>query len=118
MTRPAARWAAVLGWAGLLFFLSSRSQLPGPEVRFLDKVEHAAAYAVLAFLLGRAWTPSLVRFPLRARTSLIVLACMLYGVSDEVHQAFVPGRSADPLDVVADTVGAALCVLGLRRRLP
>jgi VanZ family protein len=35
----------------------------------------------------------------------------LYGASDEVHQSFVPGRAADPLDWVADSAGAVAGVL-------
>ena len=39
-----------------------------------------------------------------------VILCMLYAVSDEVHQYFVPGRSAGVIDVVIDTVGSILGV--------
>lgn len=120
MNRPAARWAAVTVWAGLIFFLSSQSHLPGPEVVFIDKVEHAFVYGVLAFLLARAWLPRLGHLPPRVRWALIVLATALYGVSDEMHQAFVPNRSADPFDALADLTGGALGALGywlaVRRR--
>ncbi len=60
------------------------------------------------------------------RAYLAVLLASLYGVSDEVHQAYVPGRSADLFDWVADTVGAGVGVgvtvlvvrLWVRRRNP
>jgi VanZ family protein len=42
---------------------------------------------------------------------LSVLSAGLYGISDEIHQYFVPGRSADVMDVAADFVGAAWGVL-------
>lgn len=66
-----------------------------------DKLYHAGNFGVLGALLygatGRAW--------------LGVLLASLYGVSDEVHQMYVPGRSADLFDWAADTVGAAVAVL-------
>lgn len=69
-----------------------------------DKLYHAGNFGVLGALLylatGRVW--------------LAVLLASLYGVSDEVHQAYVPGRSADPLDWVADTVGAGVAVWVVR----
>ena len=69
-----------------------------------DKLYHAGNFGVLAALLhlatGRAW--------------LAVLLASIYGVSDEVHQAFVPGRSADAADWLADTAGALVAVLLLR----
>ncbi|MBD0319601.1 MAG: VanZ family protein [Gemmatimonadetes bacterium] len=45
----------------------------------------------------------------------LVIAGSLYGVSDEVHQSFVPGRSPDPLDWVADTLGVIAGVLAFFR---
>jgi len=42
-----------------------------------------------------------------------VVFSVLYGVSDEIHQIYVPGRTPDSLDVVADAVGAALGVAAL-----
>jgi VanZ family protein len=100
----------VVAYCAGLFWLSSN---PSPEeVPDLfpgqDKVVHAVLYAglaaVVSFWLRRpGGTPSgVVLFWLP-----IAFAC-LYGISDEVHQAFVPTRSADIWDWVADTVGAAL----------
>lgn len=54
------------------------------------------------------------------RVWLAVLIAFLFGISDEVHQYFVPNRSADVMDVVADVVGATLgatAVAVLLRRL-
>jgi len=39
---------------------------------------------------------------------LVVLATLLYGISDEFHQFFVPGRSFETFDVMADTIGGAI----------
>ena len=117
---PRARWTAAGLWMVLLWWLSSRPVLPGPDLPFLDKAEHGAAYAVLAMLLARALLPvrALASRPIAERWSLIILACTLYGVFDELHQAFVPGRFPDAWDVAADAGGAlaAALVLGAARR--
>lgn len=97
---------------GLIFFLSS---LPGSEVPGLlflgsDKLLHAAAYAVLASAALIAVPDSLRRRrPCRAALTVFLFS-FLYGISDELHQSFVPGRDASLPDVVADAAGAALAV--------
>jgi VanZ family protein len=118
--RPFRTWLLVALWAAVIFGLSS---LPGsriPAVRFahFDKVVHFALYATLGVLLGRALG---LRWP---RSFWAVLAtgwllAVAYGASDEIHQLFVAGRSADPADLAADAVGALVGVLAslvLRRR--
>ena len=66
----------------------------------LRKIAHATEYAVLGALLVRATG--------RPRTAAVL--GVLYAVSDEVHQGFVPGRHASPLDVGIDVVGVLLGV--------
>ncbi len=90
----------------LLFYLSSQSD-PLPDLTHLvwDKALHAVAYAALgALLLAAARSAGLG--PAKA-AALAVLLASLYGVSDEWHQAFVPPRSCDLSDWLADTLGAA-----------
>ena len=111
LNRPAARWAAVAAWAAAIFILSAQTNLPSPPAPGFDKWEHAATYAVLAFLLARAWFPSLRRHRVAIRWGVVVLAAFGYGLSDEVHQAFVPNRSCDPWDAAADLTGAFLCAV-------
>ncbi len=99
-------WWVVLAWASLLFALSATTGGDGGldfAWRFAgdDKLVHAGLYAVLGALL-RAST---------GRTGLAIALASAYGITDEVHQAFVPGRHADPLDWLADTAGAALGAL-------
>jgi len=106
-----ATWEFLLvaAYAALIYFLSSRSDpLPFlPPTLFLhDKLLHAAEYAVLGGLLAHA-----LRFagvpPRRALIAAVLLASA-FGATDEFHQSFVPGRSADVADWVADTLGAAI----------
>jgi VanZ family protein len=72
---------------------------------------HAVLYAILGVLLLGALLPG--RATSRAAALAIVIAS-LYGVTDEVHQAFVPGRIPDVLDWAWDTVGAAAGVASLQ----
>ena len=93
-------------WALLIFVLSSIPGAAFPPSRVLsqDKLLHAAVYAVLGALifvaLPRRWSH---------KTSVLVLiagaTATLYGFTDEFHQMFVPGRSSDLRDVLADGVG-------------
>lgn len=106
-------WAPVVLLLAFEFFLSSRtpSGMPplGPEFPQKDKVEHAAYFfltgvlAVRAARFGEGWS--------RARTAVfLVLAAVLWGCSDEIHQSFVPGRDVEIGDVIADVAGVALAV--------
>ncbi|HEX6747815.1 MAG TPA: VanZ family protein [Longimicrobium sp.] len=100
MRGAVSRWLPVLAWAAAIFWLSSQSTLPHlPRFVAWDKLQHALGYSVGGFLLARA-------VGVRGRGTVIAAALgMLYGASDEVHQAFVPGRSTDVLDWTADAVG-------------
>lgn len=108
-------WGPVLAEAALLFYLSSLRRVVFVE-RGWDKAAHAGAYAVLAALVIRAFHGGLV--PLRLRPTLLAVGVtMLYGITDEVHQVFVPGRDASVLDLLADLTGALIAVAILRSLL-
>jgi VanZ family protein len=69
-----------------------------------DKLVHAGMYGVLGALLARA-----VGGATPPRTlGRLLLGVLLFAVVDEWHQRFIPGRSADALDVVADVAGATV----------
>lgn len=106
-----ARVLPALVWMALIFALSSQPKLPKVVFLFdgIDKLFHAGAYGVLALLVTFALGATTRRAALAA-----VVVASLYGVSDELHQYFVPGRSCDVVDWLADTGGAAvaLAVLG------
>ncbi len=106
------RWLPALAWMALIFFLSSRSDLPRAGERWLEllwkKGAHFGAYAVLALLVE--WALALPRGGKR----IALVVSVLYAVSDEVHQSFTPGRMPSASDVLIDTLGA-LCALYLPR---
>ena len=104
-TTAFALWTPVAAYMAIIFALSSGPSLPLPRLT-TDKMAHAGVYAGLAFLVARAFAGG---FPGRItpRTALLAVAVTIaYGVSDEWHQLFVPGRTADRADVVADAIGA------------
>lgn len=72
--------------------------------RHQDKLVHFIEYGVLGLLLVRAAYQSTVRR--RRNYWLCLLVAVLYGMSDEFHQIFVPHRTADVWDLAADTAGA------------
>jgi VanZ family protein len=102
-------WGPGIIWMAVIFSLSSRSSLPlllpGLPNWILRKVGHVVEYAILATLLWRAL--HLVGHPKRPAVAAFLIA-VLYAVSDELHQTFVPGRHGTPLDVMIDTGGAML----------
>lgn len=89
----------------VIFYLSA---LPGGSVpgRF-GWLGHLLAYAVLAGLYFAALDPR--RRDPRAAVLAVALASA-YGITDEVHQLFTPGRSSDPVDWAVDTLGALVAV--------
>lgn len=97
LSRGVARWVPSAAWMTVIFWLSSRpgSDVPGGIAPYA----HFVAYAVLGALLlyglsrPRRWVPA-------------TILASLYGVTDEFHQAFVPGRTPDPMDWAIDTLGA------------
>jgi VanZ family protein len=97
-------------------FIIIQSHFPAPKavpsLPFFDKLLHTAGYALLGLLFCRAYH---FRWPQVSSRTLVrasVLSAALFGLSDEIHQYFVPFRSAEALDVLADTVGGFLGALG------
>lgn len=93
---------------GTIFFLSHQSgdTIDMPDIPDIDKVAHFAIYAVLAVSVILAHKSSFRKnFPLRVSlyTSGV---CLLYGISDEFHQSFIPGRFVSGADLLADMVGS------------
>ena len=121
-------WVAVVAWACLIFAASAHTgdnlnnaeDLLGIIKKWLDGVlaqwnipgmqessslGHFTEYTIFGILLTNAFRHHLP-FP---QAILAAIACAsFYGVTDEIHQIFVPGRACDPADWVVDTLGATL----------
>jgi VanZ family protein len=92
-----------------IWFLSSQSILPQPKgILGFDKVQHLIAYMVLAGMIG-LW-PSHKQWKTRTllTTLLVIGIASVYGIVDEIHQSFTPGRDCNIWDWIADTIGAIL----------
>jgi VanZ family protein len=98
-------WLPVIAYMAMLFGFSSLHTLPSPPAGFSFYDVHIAAYAGLAGVTARATGGGLRDVSLRAVLVAIVISS-LYGVSDEYHQRFVPGRTFDVLDMLADAIGS------------
>jgi VanZ family protein len=72
----------------------------------MDKFLHFAAYALLGALFLRAFKTTQIKHHLKLILILSILLSALYGISDEIHQSFVPYRTADALDAFADILGS------------
>jgi len=112
-------WGAAVWWWGLTgfsaaIFLQSSASVPERltvDVPGLDKVVHFGAYAVWASLCFAGLRRSAPRQSLFWCGLVAASSAVAFGVSDELHQAFVPGRTADAYDALADLLGAVVAVL-------
>jgi VanZ family protein len=100
-------WFPVLIYCAAIFLQSS---FPSPDrlssVPLGDKAMHFLAYAILGGLFFRAFVRTRVDMRTGRAFLLSVLLTTLYGISDEIHQSFVPHREADIMDVMANTIGS------------
>jgi len=104
------RATAPLALMVVIFYLSAQSD-PGPDVGYAGTLlAHFGEYALLAALWSWALAPTLGRRTLLAAAAI----SLLYAISDEYHQSFVPGRDSDPLDVLVDAAGIATALVLIR----
>ena len=100
-------WLPLIFYCLAIFIQSGRPGLEKiPDVRFLDKFLHFFAYGRLGVLFYRAYET----LPLKKFKKLLIFisiaSATLYGISDEIHQYYVPSRYADLMDVIANTIGS------------
>lgn len=93
----------------VIFGLSSvhGDQYPVVSISFADKIVHCGVYGLLGLLCYRGLIQTTRLRPVGALLISMLLA-LAYGITDEIHQLFVPYRSSEVLDVAADVVGGGL----------
>jgi VanZ family protein len=118
---PLSEWIPVLVWGAVIFTLSTSafsavntSKMIDPMLRWLIPGISAASVDVVHMLVRKAahfteygilfWL--LIRGPMAQRPYLALMLCVVYALTDEGHQVFVPGRTASLYDVALDSSGA------------
>lgn len=97
----------------LIYSMSSLQQLPQTPGPLTDKHWHALEYGGFAVLWARAFAGGEWK-GLSARACVAAVgSSLLYAVTDEWHQAYVPGRDSSVWDLLADAVGASAASAGL-----
>ena len=142
--RKTVSWLVVLLWMSLIFILSHQpgaassslsSGITEAIIKTIEKVLPEAdfdirtfhhivrknAHFIAYFVLGALTVNALRRSGLRGFRSIVfsLIICVLYAISDEVHQLFIPGRSGEMRDVLIDSTGACfgIVVFSLLTRL-
>lgn len=99
-------WLPTILWATLIFYLSSIPNLQVTEDSLLQNLinisAHFLEYLVLTLLILSSQSKD--KFKVKTTHSAVILA-LIFSVSDEFHQSFVPGRTADLWDVIVDVLG-------------
>ena len=137
--RHAGNWLPVVAWAALIFVFSTGAfsgsstssflvpllnhffpALPGDDIgrihTLIRKLGHVSEYLILALLVLRTLSRETGGRLSPRRLALGLLITALYAVSDELHQAFVPGRTASIVDVWIDVLGGACGALWFQLR--
>lgn len=118
--RALSTWLPTLAWALVIFLFSSRPTGVASQVHWQDfivkKTAHVVEYAIFATLVYRSLRlQGLTKS--RARFYAFAVA-VLYGITDEIHQSFTPGREPRARDVIFDTIGAFIATLSIWKLLP
>jgi len=92
----------------LIFILSSIPRITVPDMGFslMDKLFHFLEFGVFGFFLQRSY--SSLNINLRYRFFIVFMMGFFYGVLDEFHQSFIPGRIASAGDILANSLGILL----------
>lgn len=108
LLNPWLALCSTLVWMGVIFWASAHTsdEIPPPPFPHADKVIHAGVYGLLGSLLFHTVGCFRKTWDYRAAWMALILGS-LYGISDELHQTQVPGRTADTLDWMADTLGTS-----------
>ena len=97
-------WFWPFALATAIVIASGRGTVASPDIIGIDKAAHFGLFGLLAMLVVRNGFP-----PRRAWIAVALVS--LFGLTDEWHQSFTPGRFMEVADWVADTLGAIVAVV-------
>ncbi len=125
--KPVFRWLVVILWMSVIYAFSNQAnsgevteQVLGEMNVPIRKCAHMFEYAMLFWLtrwasISFSRPPSIIvpgfpkiAYAVSCSAYLSFFVCLLYAMSDEWHQSFVPGRSAQPMDVAVDMAGVLI----------
>ena len=113
-------WLPVIAWAVVIFSFSNYPTTRASEIHWQDfivkKTAHIVEYAILTTLLYRALLGGKIS-KIKAGYVSIAIA-IIYAITDEFHQSFVPGREATLRDVLFDTLGSVAAIYYIQHLLP
>ena len=111
-------WLPTLVWAAIIFYASSRGAIVTSDSYGLDffikKTAHFVEYFILSWLVFRSLKQT-VQLTFQKIIILTFVVCVLYAVSDEYHQSYVPGREPRVRDILIDTFGISTALV-LRKK--
>lgn len=108
-------WLPAVAYMTLIWVLSSQTRdISFDHLPFKDKAAHFCEYGLLGLLTAHAVLRTWVTLPVWRALLLAALLTSAWGFFDELHQAFVPGRDSDAMDLLADTIGGFVGVLCFR----
>ena len=113
-------WAITIAYCAIIFWCSSQAiseEVKQYDFAGLDKIVHAIEFGGLAAVVAVGIRRSKPHVSGRVQRHVPVLFAVCYGLTDEVHQLFVPERTFDLLDLAADAAGAWLVCWILCRRI-
>lgn len=111
-------WLPVILWAGVIFTFSSQPTIQTTDFFLgdfiLKKTAHLVEYAILSALIFRA----MINYGVDRKKAFIysLIIAGAYGISDEFHQSFTPGREPRLRDIIIDTIGATAGVISCRKK--
>jgi VanZ family protein len=126
LARSVAYWAPMCVWAAVILFFSSLAHLEDyfPLSTFgqgifqsVDKCFHAIEYGVLAVLCYRTYYNAAGRWAAQHASFLALMSSGTYGMANEIHQYFIPTRSAELADVFADVAGTYVALVIWRQTM-
>ncbi|MGA2623632.1 MAG: VanZ family protein [Bacteroidota bacterium] len=109
------RYPAII-WAVVIFILSSvpSSAIPKMDILSHDKLIHGTIFFIFGVFVYRALAPGNASHRFNWKRALVSFAIVAgYGILDELHQHFVPGRTPDIYDALADALGGLISLMAM-----
>ncbi|SRR5258706_3427134 len=107
MKKNLFRYGPVILWMMLMFFLSSRSDLPAAGIKTIDFVTKKTAHVLEYIILNLLWYRALAK----KQPTEAMLYSLIFAFTDETHQIFIPERTGVLRDVLIDFIGISLSAL-------